>query len=42
MRSPRSGFGVHGSAVGAALAALLLAGCGPASPDKDFQAGWPR
>jgi len=39
MRSPRSGFGVHGSAVGAALAALLLAGCGPASPDKDFQAG---
>ena len=39
MRSPRSGFGVHGSAVVAALAALLLAGCGPASPDKDFQAG---
>ena len=39
MRSPRSGFGVHGSAVGAALAALLLVGCGPASPDKDFQAG---
>ena len=43
MRIQGSGFTVHGSAVGivgaALLAGLLAAGCGPATPKKEFQAG---
>ena len=40
MRVQGSGFGIRGSAVGAALGlALLAAGCGPATPKQEFEAG---
>lgn len=38
MRVQRSGFRKRGAAVGAALA-LLLAGCGPAAPEQEYEAG---
>lgn len=36
-----SGFRIHGSTVGAALVLLVLglAGCGPATPEKEYQSG---
>ena len=42
MRRQGSRFTVHGSMVGAALGLLLLAGCGPATPEKEYQAGLAR
>ena len=39
MRVQGSGFRVVGSAVCAALGLALLAGCGPATPKQEFEAG---
>ena len=40
MRVQGSVFGIHGTAVCAALGlAVLLAGCGPATPKQEFEAG---
>ena len=39
MRVQGFGFGIQGWAAGLCLAAVLAAGCGQATPEKDFQAG---